>query len=105
MTLASSVLFTDVTIASGGQLAAGANDFTVNAGFANAGTFTHDADRLSFGPIASTKRACLPPFDRLEADLIAALERTASYAIAGDTLQLIDADGADLARLEAVYLY
>ncbi|NQZ47863.1 MAG: META domain-containing protein [Erythrobacter sp.] len=67
--------------------------------------FTHDADTLSFGPIASTKRACLPPFDRLEADLMAALERTASYAIAGDTLRLIDADGADLARLEAVYLY
>lgn len=66
--------------------------------------FTHDGNTLSFGPIASTKRACPSPFDRLEAHLIGALERTASYAITGNTLRLIDAEGAILIQLEAVYL-
>ena len=66
--------------------------------------FIQGEDTLSFGPIATTKRACIPPLDRLEADMISALDSVAQYKIAGDTLRLMDADGADLARLGAVYL-
>lgn len=59
---------------------------------------------LSFGPAATTMMACPNELANQEAALSAALERTAGYRIGGRTLRLLDASGAELAELEAVYL-
>jgi heat shock protein HslJ len=48
--------------------------------------------------------ACPPPLDGLERLLVSALDRTRSYRITAQTLELFDAEGHSLALLEAVYL-
>ncbi len=54
---------------------------------------------LRIGPIASTRMAC-PGTERVEAAFIHALEKTARYRVSGRMLELLDASGASLARLE-----
>jgi heat shock protein HslJ len=56
------------------------------------------------GPIASTKMACPGPEGTAaqESAYFAALERVAAYRLEADTLTLRDADGAALARFQAV---
>lgn len=65
------------------------------------GTYQLDGETLTFGPAATTMMACPPPLDAAERALIAVLETTAGYVLAGDTLSLVDADGAVVADLEA----
>ncbi len=69
------------------------------------GRFDADADgALSVGPLASTMMACHDQLAAQEAALAVALEETAGYQIGGRTLRLLDAEGAALAELEAMYL-
>jgi heat shock protein HslJ len=59
------------------------------------GTYEVDGERLSFGPIETTERACADPaMNEQEAAILRALSVTASYAIQGEALSLSDGDGA-----------
>lgn len=59
------------------------------------GTYETEGDRLSFGPIETTERACAEPaMNEQEAAILRALSTTASYVIQGEALSLSDADGA-----------
>ena len=59
-------------------------------------------NRLSFSQIISTKMACADP-ERMESEtqLLKAIEMTDSYIIIGDTLQLLHARMAPLAKFVA----
>jgi copper homeostasis protein (lipoprotein) len=74
----------------------GCNNFT--------GSFQlQPANRLSFSPLAATKMFC-PDAQQTEDLLFKALQNTDSYYVSGDTLQLIRARMAPLAKFVAVYL-
>lgn len=66
------------------------------------GSFETGAASLTFGPIAATRRAGPPAAMTFEAAFFKALEATRSYRISGETLELLDAGGGVLARLEAL---
>lgn len=76
---------------------AGCNNFT--------GTYTLDAERmrLSFGPLAMTRKFCSAGMD-VERAFGEVLEQADSYSLSGDKLTLNRARMAPLARFEAVYL-
>ena len=61
------------------------------------GGYTVDGNQISMGEMATTLMACPEPLMLQEQGLTAALGGAATYAIEGDTLQLIDADGNVLA--------
>lgn len=67
------------------------------------GGYETSGDRLAFGAIASTMRACPSGMDT-ERAFLQALERVATWRIAGERLELRDAGGAVVARFESVYL-
>ena len=74
----------------------GCNQFT--------GTFELQPDnRIRFAPLAATKMFCTTA-QQTEDLMFKALENTDSYYLSGDTLQLIRARMAPLARFVAVYL-
>jgi heat shock protein HslJ len=54
----------------------GCNDFN--------GTYTVDGSNLTFGPLASTKKACGDAVDQLEQAYLAALQATTAYEITSD---------------------
>lgn len=58
--------------------------------------------RISFSPMASTKMAC-PNLDQ-ESAFMSVFQKADGYIIKGDTLQLIKARMAPLAKFQAVYL-
>jgi putative lipoprotein len=58
-----------------------------------------DGNTLHFGLIASTKMLCPPVIDQQERAFFVALAQTAAYRIGDGSLHLLDADGAELARL------
>ncbi|MHB1225181.1 MAG: META domain-containing protein [Gemmatimonadaceae bacterium] len=59
-----------------------------------AGPYTVAGDSLSFGPIMSTKMACLDDqANRQEVAFLSALDSTRRYRISGDTLTLIGTGG------------
>ena len=64
------------------------------------GTYQQNGDRLTFGKMAMTFMAC-PEEMETERDFAAALEQVRSWKILGDLLELFDASGTLLARLEA----
>jgi len=69
-----------------------------------AGPFTRAGDTLRFGPLITTRVACVEEARQTqERDFLLALERTRRHAVAGDTLSLLgDApDAPPLARLRA----
>ena len=70
-----------------------------------AGGFTASGASLRFSPPLSTRMACPPPLDRSERDLAGVLTSTTIWHIAGQILELRDADGQPLALLQAVYLH
>ncbi|MFC1690372.1 YbaY family lipoprotein [Pseudomonadota bacterium] len=75
-----------------------------NAGCNNFfGQFKTQEDKLSFSAVGSTMMACPAAMDTEQA-FLAALGKTVRFGISGLFLELYDADGALLARLEAVYL-
>jgi heat shock protein HslJ len=65
-----------------------------------AGSYVRSGDELRFGPLASTRMACVTGGE-VEAGLHAALERTARFRIHADALELFDASGALLATFTA----
>ncbi len=60
---------------------------------------TRDGERLAIGPAVATRMFCGSPEGIMEqeAAYLAALARAAGVRFAGDTLTLVDADGAELA--------
>ena len=68
------------------------------------GGYELDGQSLRLSPGPTTLMACPPPLDGLERLLVSALDRTRSYRITAQTLELFDAEGHSLALLEAVYL-
>lgn len=70
-----------------------------------AGRFTLDAASLHFGGIKGPRLDCPSPLDALEDRLVDGLQATATWRISGQSLELFDADGVQLALLQAVNLY
>jgi len=68
------------------------------------GGYTLDGAALAFGPAMMTLMACPEPLMEQEQALAAALSAVHGWRIAGQGLELLDADGAPLAAFEAVYL-
>jgi len=64
------------------------------------GSYQVDGYTLTIGPVASTKMACPEPPGVMEqeAAFLVILEKTAAYQIKGDTLILLDGNGAPLAE-------
>jgi heat shock protein HslJ len=63
---------------------AGCNDYT--------GTYTVDGDKLTIGPLATTKKGCGPAQTALETAYLAALGRVATYTVFGMRLDLNTAE-------------
>jgi len=61
-----------------------------------------DGDRLAVETIAMTMMACEPERSAVERAFTSALEAAVTFAIAGETLDLADADGRVVLRLRAV---
>lgn len=59
-----------------------------------------EAGALAFGEVGSTRMACADPVMEHERQYFAALGQVATTALAADTLELQDAQGATLVRLE-----
>jgi heat shock protein HslJ len=55
----------------------GCNDFN--------GTYTVDGSKLTFGPLASTKKACAEAVNTLETAYLTALQATTAYEITSDS--------------------
>ena len=66
-------------------------------------TYKSDGDRLSFGPIASTRMACAESMET-EGEFHKALEKVARWRIVGESLELSDDTGASVARFEPRYM-
>ena len=62
------------------------------------GTYKLDGDHLSFGPLATTSRACPDSAGDSEIAFERALGSTAKYRVTESALDLLDSDGAVLAR-------
>jgi heat shock protein HslJ len=63
------------------------------------GDYRVDGNRLDIGTMAMTRRACADERrNELESAFVSAIERTESFRIAGDSLELLDASGGVLAR-------
>jgi heat shock protein HslJ len=71
---------------------AGCNQFT--------GSYTVDGSTLEFGPLAMTQRACLSGMET-EAAFATAMKETVRFRLLAHYLELLDADGRTVARLEA----
>jgi heat shock protein HslJ len=72
----------------------GCNNFT--------GSFTSaSASRISFSPMAGTRKACMDGMER-EAEFLKVFETADNYSLSGSTLSLNKARMAPLARFEAV---
>ena len=64
------------------------------------GTYETSGSKLTIGQMSSTMRACLAPEgNELEAAFVRALGNTREYRVTAETLELLSADGAVLARL------
>lgn len=69
------------------------------------GRFTLKDDGLRFGPMTAPRLDCPTGLQKLEEQFIGALEATAQWRIDGQSLELMDATGKQVAMLQAVYLY
>ncbi len=58
------------------------------------GTYTLDGDKLAIGDVSTTMMACPGARAAVETAYLAALGKVATYAIAGETLELRTAEGA-----------
>jgi putative lipoprotein len=69
------------------------------------GSYELNGDRISFRKVASTMMACVDPISMsTEARFLNALGRVTRWRITGQRLDLFDATGTPLIRLDAVYL-
>ncbi|CBV41535.1 META domain-containing protein [Halomonas elongata] len=67
------------------------------------GSYRLEGDRLSFGPLATTRMACMNGAD-VESRFLAALEDTTSYRVLADRLELYDDEGKLLALFAVQHL-
>lgn len=100
-------------LAPDGALVRLAEDVTATASFSEgrvsgttgcnrfSGTYRVDGSNLSLGSLATTRMACVPPRDAVERAMTAALETTAGYTVAGEALELTDAEGNTVLRFRA----
>jgi heat shock protein HslJ len=58
------------------------------------GTYEVSGTSMTIGPLATTKKACVPDVNEQEANYLAALSRVTTYTIRGDQLELRDDGGA-----------
>jgi heat shock protein HslJ len=65
------------------------------------GAYETTGDALTFGPLATTRKLCDEGLMSLEHAYLTALGNTATYAIEGNTLTLLDSSGASLLELTA----
>ena len=65
------------------------------------GGYHVEGPNLSFGALAMTRMACLPPRDTVERAMTAALESTAGHVLIDDALELTDAEGNTMLRFRA----
>ena len=79
--ISASATFADGTVSGN----AGCNDYT--------GSYTVDGDKLTFGPLAATKKACGPAESAVETAFLTVMDKVATYSVSGDTLELKTADG------------
>lgn len=56
--------------------------------------------QLRFGPMMSTRMACIPPLDQVERQYLAALEAARGYRLEGSKLIFVGEGGALLVTLE-----
>lgn len=88
------------------MLREGESRFTATVGCNQlTGHYAQTDDHLSFAPAMTTVAACPAPLDDWEQKLGVALTRTVSWRIKGQSLQLLDGAGEQVALLQAVYLY
>ena len=64
------------------------------------GSYTLDGDSLSFGPMGATMMMCPEPQAMQEQAYLAGLENVATYAIVGNQLHLLNADGEIIMAFE-----
>ncbi|WP_197038273.1 META domain-containing protein [Billgrantia saliphila] len=69
-----------------------------------AGSYRLENDSLRFGPLVTTRMACLEGAET-EQVFLGALEAATTWQIEGQALTLEDADGETVAHFEAVHLY
>jgi putative lipoprotein len=69
-----------------------------------AGSYTLEADRLSFGRMAGTMMACADAVAEQEKAVLTALAAAQRWRIAGERLELFDAQGQSVAQFESRYL-
>ncbi|PMR76464.1 META domain-containing protein [Billgrantia endophytica] len=69
-----------------------------------AGSYQLENESLSFGPLVTTRMACLQGGETEQA-FLSALEAAATWQIEGQALTLSDESGAAVANFEAVHLY
>ncbi|HWB56477.1 MAG TPA: META domain-containing protein [Gaiellaceae bacterium] len=62
------------------------------------GGYTLDGDRLTVGPIATTRMACAPEAMEAEDAFLAALGATAGLVVSDEALALLDEGGRELCR-------
>lgn len=80
--------------------------FSATAGCsALSGRFSLENTRLRFGELAGPAADCPKSLADIEERLVGVLHATARWRIAGQSLELFDDGGAQLASLQAVYLY
>ncbi len=82
-------------------------EFTQNGRFAStigcnriAGNPKISGNRLTFGPVITTRMACIRPLDFVERSYLSALEAARAYRLEGATLTFLGADGEALVTLE-----
>lgn len=69
------------------------------------GSFEHKGSALKFGPLASTRMACLDPaMAAQEQQIFTQLQQVRGHRIQGDELTLLDATGQVVAKLHSVML-
>jgi heat shock protein HslJ len=65
------------------------------------GSYTVNGDALTFGMLATTQRACVPPADAVERAYVAALAKVARWRVDNGELALLDANSAEVLSYRA----
>jgi putative lipoprotein len=65
------------------------------------GSFTVQDETISFGAVTATRMSCGDRLDALERRLLDSLDRAARWRVFGNTLELLDGSGTQLALFEA----
>jgi heat shock protein HslJ len=65
-----------------------------------AGKPEFSGNKLTFGPMMTTRMACPPPLGEVERAYLAALQATRGFRFTGETLVFLGEDGATLVTLE-----